>query len=184
MARDYTPVIMATPAGITAATVVAIVLSAGCGGASTHASPEATVKPSPIIAPSPVEPSPTAASELGALDAWGNGGGRALFIKFGNDFAPISAALDARDFAALRKACVTLQSDVKAAQQYPQIPVASVQQPWGKQLALEARSSADCISAVDAGNIDLITRSAAEITSAGRYTDQVTAAIKALTAHG
>jgi len=67
--------------------------------------------------------------------------------------------------------------DVESAQQYAPIPDPASQVVWGKALAQQARSTADCIAGVDTNSQTLIDRSTTELCAASEFIRQTTAAI-------
>lgn len=84
---------------------------------------------------------------LAALVDWRDSGGLEHINTVGKDFGAVSAAATAADVTGVHIACMSLLTDVHAAQRFKSVPDAEAQRDWASALSQSEASATDCMNA-------------------------------------
>lgn len=122
----------------------------------------------------------TASGPASSVRAWASNGGTAHLTALTRDVGAVDDDSSARDTVSMGQDCVTLQSDLRAAQVYPAVPERATQQHLSTALALLAQAAADCSDGTATGDPSLITRSGTELRSGSTELDLASARVNEL----
>ena len=130
------------------------------------------------VAPSSPDAAITAATTARtehAIYGWYNGGGKVILGALQDDMHSMNVAMGGGDLSGVAESCGRMRDDVEAAQRFAPMPDAVAGPHFAAALGHFAQGSANCIDAVAAQDLGLMTRAGDEFSAGSDEINQLDA---------